>query len=41
MELVELDSSHYRPPTRDIRRRYRAPARRMLLEYGVPNVVPA
>ena len=41
MELVGLDSSRCRPPTRDVRRRYREPARQMLLAAGVPNVVPA
>jgi dihydrodipicolinate synthase/N-acetylneuraminate lyase len=39
MELIGLDSSRCRPPTRDIRTLYREPARRMLLECGVPNVV--
>jgi dihydrodipicolinate synthase/N-acetylneuraminate lyase len=39
MELVGLGSSRCRPPTRDIRERYRERARRMLLECGVPRVV--
>jgi dihydrodipicolinate synthase/N-acetylneuraminate lyase len=41
MELVGLDSSRCRPPTRDIRRRYREACRRMMIESGVPGVVPA
>ena len=40
MELVGLDSSRCRPPTRDIRERYRERCRRMLLETGVPGVLP-
>ncbi|MBI1779108.1 MAG: dihydrodipicolinate synthase family protein [Proteobacteria bacterium] len=39
MELVGLDSSRCRPPTRDIRQRYREHARQMLTESGVPGVV--
>ena len=39
MELVGLDSSRCRPPTRDVRERYRDEARRMLIETGVPGVV--
>ena len=39
MELVGLDSSRCRPPTRDVRSRYREDARRMLLACGVPGVV--
>ena len=39
MELVGLDSSRSRPPTRDVRERYREQARQMLLECGVPGVV--
>jgi dihydrodipicolinate synthase/N-acetylneuraminate lyase len=39
MELVGLDSSRCRPPTRDIRQLYRERARRMLLDCGVPNVM--
>jgi dihydrodipicolinate synthase/N-acetylneuraminate lyase len=40
MELVGLDSSRCRPPTRDIRERYRERARQMLIQSGVPGVVP-
>jgi dihydrodipicolinate synthase/N-acetylneuraminate lyase len=40
MELVGLNSSRCRPPTRDIRERYRERCRRMLLETGVPGVLP-
>lgn len=39
MELVGLDSSRCRPPTRDIRQQYRERTRQMLLDCGVPNVV--
>ena len=39
MELVGLDSSRCRPPTRDIRERYRERARRMLIETGAPRVM--
>lgn len=39
MELVGLDSSRCRPPTRDIRDQFREKARRMLLECGTPNVI--
>lgn len=38
MELVGLPSSRCRPPTRDVRERYREEARRMLLQAGVPRV---
>ena len=41
MELVGLDSSRCRPPTRDVRAPYREKARRMMLDSGVPGVVPA
>ena len=41
MELVGLDSSRCRPPTRDVRERYREPCRRMMLATGVPGVVAA
>jgi dihydrodipicolinate synthase/N-acetylneuraminate lyase len=41
MELVGLDSSRCRPPTRDVRQRYRERCRSMLLETGVPGVLPA
>jgi dihydrodipicolinate synthase/N-acetylneuraminate lyase len=40
MELVGLDSSRCRPPTRDIRDKYRERCRTMLLETGVPRVRP-
>ncbi|MCI0520496.1 MAG: dihydrodipicolinate synthase family protein [Chloroflexi bacterium] len=39
MELVGLRSSRCRPPTRDVRAKYRERARRMLLQCGVPNVL--
>ena len=39
MELVGLDSSRCRPPTRDVRQRYREPCRQMMLATGVPGVV--
>ena len=39
MELVGLPSSRNRPPTRDVRERYRDRTRQMLLDCGVPNVV--
>ncbi|MFN0196578.1 MAG: dihydrodipicolinate synthase family protein [Planctomycetaceae bacterium] len=38
MELVGLDSSRCRPPTRDIREQFRAKARRMLIACGTPNI---
>ena len=37
MELVGLDSSRSRPPTRDVRPLYREQARQMLLACGVPG----
>jgi dihydrodipicolinate synthase/N-acetylneuraminate lyase len=40
MELVGLDSSRCRPPTRDIRHLYRDRCRKMLIESGVPGVLP-
>ncbi|MSQ95510.1 MAG: dihydrodipicolinate synthase family protein [Gemmataceae bacterium] len=40
MELVGLDSSRCRPPTRDVREIFRAKARRMLLDCGTPGVAP-
>ena len=40
MELVGLPSSRCRPPTRDIRRHYREETRTMMLESGVPGVIP-
>ena len=39
MELVGLDSSRCRPPTRDVRPLYREKARQMMLASGVPGVV--
>ena len=39
MELVGLDSSRCRPPTRDVRQRFREQARQMLIDCGTPNVV--
>lgn len=38
MELIGLPSSRCRPPTRDVRQRYRELARKMLIEAGVPGV---
>jgi dihydrodipicolinate synthase/N-acetylneuraminate lyase len=40
MELVGLDSSRCRPPTRDVRTLYRERCRQMLIETGVPDVLP-
>jgi dihydrodipicolinate synthase/N-acetylneuraminate lyase len=40
MELIGLDSSRCRPPTRDVRERYRERAREMMIECGVPGVLP-
>ncbi len=40
MELVGLDSSRCRPPTRDIRKDYRERCRRMMIDSGVPGVLP-
>lgn len=40
MELVGLDSSRCRPPTRDVREIYRERARQMLLQCEVPRVRP-
>jgi dihydrodipicolinate synthase/N-acetylneuraminate lyase len=40
MELVGLDSSRCRPPTRDVREKYAERCRRMLIETGVPGVRP-
>jgi dihydrodipicolinate synthase/N-acetylneuraminate lyase len=39
MELVGLDSSRCRPPTRDVRGLYREQTQQMLIQTGVPNVV--
>lgn len=41
MELVGLPSSRCRPPTRDIRARYREAARAMMISSGVPDVQSA
>jgi 4-hydroxy-tetrahydrodipicolinate synthase len=41
MELVGLDSSRCRPPTRDIRKLFRERTREMLIKTGVPRVLPA
>ncbi len=38
MELVGLGSSRCRPPTRDIREKFRDQARQMLIQCGVPGV---
>jgi dihydrodipicolinate synthase/N-acetylneuraminate lyase len=39
MELVGRGSSRCRPPTRDVRNRFREKARQMLIQCGVPGVV--
>jgi dihydrodipicolinate synthase/N-acetylneuraminate lyase len=41
MELVGLDSSRCRPPTRDIRKLFRERTREMLIKTGVPRVLPS
>ena len=41
MELVGLPSSRCRPPTRDVRERYRAATLAMMRAIGAPNLVPA
>ena len=38
LELIGLDSSRCRPPTRDIRPAFRDKARRMLQSCGVPRL---
>ena len=38
MECVGLDSSRCRPPTQDVRERFREQARRMLIDCGTPRV---
>lgn len=38
MELMGLDSSRCRPPTRDVRDRFRQRVHQMLIECGTPNV---
>jgi dihydrodipicolinate synthase/N-acetylneuraminate lyase len=39
MELVGLDSSRCRPPTRDVRQLYRERCRQMMTQTGVPGVL--
>ena len=39
MELVGLPSSRCRPPTRDIREKYREEARKMLIQSGTPRIL--
>jgi dihydrodipicolinate synthase/N-acetylneuraminate lyase len=39
MELVGLDSSRCRPPTRDVRAKFREKCRKMMIESGVPEIV--
>jgi 4-hydroxy-tetrahydrodipicolinate synthase len=41
MELVGLDSSRCRPPTRDVRQKFREQTRQMMVDSGVPGVVSA
>jgi dihydrodipicolinate synthase/N-acetylneuraminate lyase len=41
MELIGLDSSRCRPPTRDVRELYRERCRAMMLETGVPRTCRA
>jgi 4-hydroxy-tetrahydrodipicolinate synthase len=41
MELVGLDSSRCRPPTRDVRPHYREQCRQMMIASGVPGVLTA
>jgi dihydrodipicolinate synthase/N-acetylneuraminate lyase len=41
MELVGFTSSRSRPPTRDVREKYRAQAREMLLQCGTPRIAGA
>ncbi len=41
MELIGLDSSRCRPPTRDVRQLYRERCRQMMTQTGVPGVLPA
>lgn len=41
MELIGLDSSRCRPPTRDIRNLYRERCRQMMIDTGVPGLLPA
>src|SRR5262245_9711014 len=39
MELIGLDSSRCRPPTRDVRAKYRERCREMMIKTGVPGVL--
>ncbi len=39
MQLIGLDSSRCRPPTRDVRQKYRERCRKMMLETGVPGTL--
>lgn len=39
MELIGLDSSRCRPPTRDVRAKYRERCRQMMINSGVPGVL--
>jgi len=39
MELIGLDSSRCRPPTRDVRPLYKEKARQMMIASGVPGVI--
>jgi len=41
MELVGLDSSRCRPPSRDVRDKFREQARQMMIASGVPRVISA
>jgi len=41
MELIGLDSSRSRPPTRDVREAFRDRCRQMLIDTGVPGVIGA
>ena len=41
LELIGLGSSRCRPPTRDVRDRFRERTREMLAQCGVPGVLPA
>ena len=38
MELVGMDSSRNRPPTRDLRNQFRDKAQKMMQQTGVPNI---
>ena len=41
MELIGLDSSRCRPPTRDVRPKYKERCRKMMIDTGVPGIVKA